>query len=85
MQRGHFSEKNFNFFFIGLPDLNRLSFLTLTFMLHLLELQRKAEEQKRKLENAKRKSEAFDQIIKNHNNPEVQVNGIEAKKFRLNI
>uniref|UniRef100_A0A914CTC8 SAND domain-containing protein n=2 Tax=Acrobeloides nanus TaxID=290746 RepID=A0A914CTC8_9BILA len=51
----------------------------------LHELQRKAEEQKRKLENAKRKSEAFDQIIKNHNNPEVQVNGIEAKKFRLNI
>nr|CAD2172652.1 unnamed protein product [Meloidogyne enterolobii] len=33
----------------------------------LLELQRKQDEQKRKLENAKRKSQVFDQILKNGN------------------
>lgn len=51
-----------------------------------LDLQRKAEEQKRKLENAKRKSEAFDQIIKNTKQikPEQEM-PVDVKKIRLNL
>uniref|UniRef100_A0A915LPT0 SAND domain-containing protein n=1 Tax=Meloidogyne javanica TaxID=6303 RepID=A0A915LPT0_MELJA len=40
----------------------------------LLELQRKQDEQKRKLENAKRKSQVFDQILKNGNGTATALN-----------